>query len=1604
MDQGKQRGRSRKKKQNRFLTSLLRGNHRRLSALLCATMVLNGTASAFPVMAAEKEPETIALTSSDLWDALDAAIEDGTVEAPDFGDSYAELFGDDVYRLSVSPVIADDDLNVDVYANVASESLDAEEEYSKDSVDFVFLVSNGNESDGKKVQIAIDGKKSVEVTVPASSDTETDVLLEDPAESKAESPTEPEAESPTEPESKPATEEESSAEESQPEENQPTDAGEDESGTGETKPEEPSTETPADPSEPDGTDDDETGDPGTDDETPGEDSQKPEETPGTGETAGENSGETETGDNGGDETVSGGSDEEKPEDSETETGETPEEDSQQPGGEDLDNSSESAEETGGQTSADDLEVTEGDAPEADNSDSGSSEGTGDESDSSESAIAALSVSLHDAPYLAVGGTDPLASGSVIEEDENVLAGQWIEDAALLNGKAVVAYVISGGELNDKEKPVVDPIKPEIPDWEISKSKTATELNENLESTVTLGLPSAEKAIDTDIVFVVDKSSSAEDAIASLKNMVDDLAAETADLEASAIKVGVVLFDGRVGSPTNGLIPLQGNEAIIKEALDEKYGSGTNVQGGILKGMQILEEDTSVPDENKYLILITDGISHIWNKNDDPDGQQMTSYVEVAPDNIHSVWAGADSYYYFRDENGWTFDELMSLNVEDMNGWNNDVPYTPDSSTILLENWDGPYVALEDWTDSIITLEKGIYKAAQAYIEASTKYKTISVYWESSGYSLASQFMEGIGATRIEKGDTVQIASVFAEIEDDILYLLDAGSRVVDEIGQGTTNLGDPYDFTFVNDVDRVELTVKGAVLDKELIEQDADGAYTSYGFGKRGEGGYRFVVTYYPNGTEERDGEHFVWEIHEAISNFAPVQFRYAVKLTQVPTTEGTHGQNDESGAHEYPGLLTNLEATLYPVDSNGEQYEPETFPKPTVSYTVGGSSEVPADWEVSKSKTATELNENLESTVTLGLPSAEKAIDTDIVFVVDKSSSAKNAIASLKSMVDDLSAETADLEASVIKVGVVLFDGKVGSPTDGLIPLRGNEDTIKAALDQEKYGDGTNVQGGILKGMQILENDSSVPDENKYLILITDGISHIWNENDDPDGRQMTSWVETVTDYHWVWANPNSYLYFRDGKSWTFDELMTLNVESMNGWNNDLPYTGETTCRLEDWDGGPYVELKDQDTSINTLEKGVYKAAQAYREASTRYNTISVYWETSGYSIATQFMEGIGAIKIDKGDTVQIASVFAEIEDDILYLLDAGSRVVDEIGQGTTNLGDPYDFTFVNDVNRMELTVKGVALDKELISQDADGAYTSYGFGKRGEGDYRFVVTYYPNGTEETDGEHFVWEIHEAISNFAPVQFRYAVKLTQVPTAEGTHGQNDENGAHGYPGLLTNLEATLYPVDSDGTTYPSETFPKPTVSYTVDKGGETPDPKPDPDEEQFTITVNYYRKSDNAVLRDAQVITLDANAAYNVRDLVNAAISGYRWDSYSVPEGQTGDLTGTLTGDLVFNVYYVASSTSPGGSGGSSGGGGGSRNPYNPGGGPGVTIEEDAVPLAPLPENNETVAINEDNVPLSPLPKTGQEKNAGAWLAMLSGLVTAAYVLLGGKKEREAK
>lgn len=109
-----------------------------------------------------------------------------------------------------------------------------------------------------------------------------------------------------------------------------------------------------------------------------------------------------------------------------------------------------------------------------------------------------------------------------------------------------------------------------------------------------------------------------------------------------------------------------------------------------------------------------------------------------------------------------------------------------------------------------------------------------------------------------------------------------------------------------------------------------------------------------------------------------------------------------------------------------------------------------------------------------------------------------------------------------------------------------------------------------------------------------------------------------------------------------------------------------------------------------------------------------------------------------------------------------------------------------------------------------------SYGFGYDGDGDYAFIVTYYPEGYGDYP-ECFIWDINVPVTMDNPVAFSYAVQLMNPQTAPGSYGDYDADGSQGFPGLFTNDEATLFPVNSEGALLDPLYFPRPTVSYTVE-------------------------------------------------------------------------------------------------------------------------------------------------------------------------------------------
>ena len=85
-----------------------------------------------------------------------------------------------------------------------------------------------------------------------------------------------------------------------------------------------------------------------------------------------------------------------------------------------------------------------------------------------------------------------------------------------------------------------PVKASDINWDISKSKTATQLDENYRSQVTLSLPAKSEKLVSDVVFVLDKSTSTQIENQTL-DMLENLQTQISQTNAK-VKVGIVIFN------------------------------------------------------------------------------------------------------------------------------------------------------------------------------------------------------------------------------------------------------------------------------------------------------------------------------------------------------------------------------------------------------------------------------------------------------------------------------------------------------------------------------------------------------------------------------------------------------------------------------------------------------------------------------------------------------------------------------------------------------------------------------------------------------------------------------------------------------------------------------------------------------------------------------------------------------------------------------------------------------------------------------------------------------------------------------------------------------
>ena len=490
---------------------------------------------------------------------------------------------------------------------------------------------------------------------------------------------------------------------------------------------------------------------------------------------------------------------------------------------------------------------------------------------------------------------------------------------------------------------------------------------------------------------------------------------------------------------------------------------------------------------------------------------------------------------------------------------------------------------------------------------------------------------------------------------------------------------------------------------------------------------------------------------------------------------------------------------------------------------------------DVSKSKTATALDADGSTRVTLSLPSAEETLTSDVVFVLDTSDCVGEVMNQVSGLVAQLKAAQKKNKAD-IKVGVVVFKGSALPMFDGeLVSAEEAETTldemiqeVKAAAKKDKenvvlrYLDadkdfiykGSNLHSGLLGAQALLKDDGAVKDSRKYVVTVTDGMSYYWNDEQDNvygiySGAEsngptfplllFNAWCEA----HKISMN-ESYKLPKDFEGWDSylenakaleaqdNGKYAINIrETKNKLATNFDDVRFSTVSILTDNEIPYIPETDKAKHAHGMDYSVTACLNTYQEmVDAGYQC---YTLNPRYDIKT--FPGLFTSKLNEMAKKTVID-FNSIQNDILYAVGAGSTVTDIMGYDTDN-GNNYNFDLVP--GSLILTVGG-----QPLASLRDG--NTYYFGNTGvnlnENNCRFMVEYTPANDEN---EKFVWTINEAVSNFSRVQLSYQLRLRDdARTSKDNY-------------FYTNFRATLTPKDSGGNIGREQTFDRPRVTFGAD-------------------------------------------------------------------------------------------------------------------------------------------------------------------------------------------
>ena len=469
---------------------------------------------------------------------------------------------------------------------------------------------------------------------------------------------------------------------------------------------------------------------------------------------------------------------------------------------------------------------------------------------------------------------------------------------------------------------------------VDKDKTASEL-ENDRTAVSLSVGADQEKTASDVVFVLDKSTSVDVRDAAVA-MLEELKERAGD---HTIKVGVVIFN-RNANRTLELTELnEENFEAIEQAIRTEMSSGTNIDAGIRAGKAMLDADSSVSADAKHLVLVTDGVTYLW-------GDTPTSiYSEVIFYGEEKITAGNDMFsQHHSDESGYadSFRNAAQWLAEKGDGIQADTD----------EYEQGQYSA-----DVLGQQENSVYSCGKKFIPGETLAEhycanDAAVYmagkaWQSvvsagySGYAYADQryasvypwapaFIEGLSTIGGISGPVPESAAgMFDQVKSDILYTIQKGS-VTDVIGE---------DFDL--EEGSFTLTVGGQTVSGQADDENPN----RINFGTADENGvYPYTVEYFAG--DDTIKEQFKWEINVPVEQGSQLVLSYSLKLVNKATEPGTYRvPTNESAVLDYTGTDGTEGSELFDVPY--VEYtveETETPPVPTyytVIYNDGVENEV---------------------------------------------------------------------------------------------------------------------------------------------------------------------------------------------------------------------------------------------------------------------------------------------------------------------------------------------------------------------------------------------------------------------------------------------------------------------------------------------------------------------------------------------------------------------------------------------------------------------------------------------------------------------------------------